>query len=95
MPERIDKTVQATQDIADLAAYYLREAGIAVALRFVDNAEQAFAHLAPMPRMGALLQFKHPPYAGIRRWHIEGFPKLLIHTARDITTIFPDPADAP
>jgi toxin ParE1/3/4 len=78
MAERIDKTVLATQDIEELAAYYLAEAGIAVALRFVDQAEHCFMHLAQMPRMGALVGFHHPDHADIRRWHIQGFPRLLI-----------------
>jgi plasmid stabilization system protein ParE len=79
MPEpRIEKTVLATQDIEELAAYYQAEAGIAVALRFIDNAERAFEYLAQMPRMGAFLGFLHAPQAGIRRWHIKGFPRLLI-----------------
>jgi toxin ParE1/3/4 len=78
MPERIEKTALATQDIEQLAAYYLAEAGMSVALCFVDNAEIAFTQLAKMPRMGAFLGFQHPPYADIRRWHIQGFPRLLI-----------------
>jgi toxin ParE1/3/4 len=103
MLDRIDKTVQATQDITDLAAYYLREAGIAVAIRFVDNAELAFQRLVQMPKIGALLEFAQPAFAGIRRWHVHGFPKLLIlyrerdggiqiirllSAARDIDAIF-------
>jgi len=78
MAERIDKTVLATQDIEQLAAYYQAEAGIAIAIRFVDQAEHAFMHLALMPRMGALVGFQHPQHADIRRWHIQGFPRLLI-----------------
>jgi len=51
MPEpRIEKTLLATQDIEELAAYYQAEAGLAVALRFVDNTELAFLDLAQMPR---------------------------------------------
>jgi plasmid stabilization system protein ParE len=109
MSDAIDKTAQATQDLDDLAAYYLREAGLAVALRFVDNAEQAFAQIARMPKMGALLGFPHAPHAGIRRWHIKDFPRLLIlyqekpdgievirvvDTGRDINALF-DGADFP
>ena len=78
MGERIAKSPLATDDIERLAAYYLAEAGIAVALRFVDNAEHAFAQLANMPRMGALLGLNDTRYADIRRWHIQGFPRLLI-----------------
>jgi toxin ParE1/3/4 len=110
MPEeRIEKTVLATQDIEQLAAYYQVEAGIAVALRFVNNAEHAFVQLAQMPRMGAFLGFLRAPHAGIRRWHIKGFPRLLIlyrdmpdgievirvlDAGRDINALFDD-ADFP
>ena len=110
MPEeRIEKTVLATQDIEQLAAYYQAEAGIAVALRFVDNAEHAFVQLAQMPRMGAFLGFLRAPHAGIRRWHIKSFPRLLIlyrdlpngievvrvlDAGRDINALFDD-ADFP
>lgn len=105
MPERIDKTALATQDIEDLAAYYLTEAGISAALRFVDNAELAFAHLARMPRTGAFLGFQHAAHSDIRRWHIQDFPRLLIlyrvrsdcievvrvlDAGRDIQTLFDD-----
>jgi len=107
VPERIAKTSQADQDLYDLAVYYLREAGIVVAHRFLDHAEQAFTRLARMPRMGARLQFRKSEHAGIRRWHIEGFPKLIIlyrdvndgievirvlPAARDIEAILSDPA---
>jgi toxin ParE1/3/4 len=78
MAERIDKTSLATQDIEELTAYYLAEAGMAVALRFVDHAEHSFIHLAQMPKMGALVGFQLPQHADIRRWHIQGFPRLLI-----------------
>ena len=78
MAKVIDKTVLATQDIEELTAYYLAEAGMAVALRFVDQAEHAFIHLAQMPRMGQFVGFQHPKHADIRRWHIQGFPRLLI-----------------
>ena len=78
MPERIEKTALATRDIEDLAAYYLAEAGISVARRFIDYAELAFVDLARMPHMGALLGFERSPLTDIRRWHIHGFPRLLI-----------------
>ncbi len=78
MPRRIDKTALAEQDLDNLAVYYLREAGIVVTRRFLRNAEHAFTHLANMPQMGALVGFTKPEQAGIRRWHIQGFPRLLI-----------------
>lgn len=78
MAERIEKTALATRDIEELAAYYLAEAGISVARRFLDHAELALSRLAQTPRMGALLGLPRPPHCDIRRWHIQGFPRLLI-----------------
>jgi len=78
MPKRIHKTTLATTDIASLARYFLADAGLEVALRFVDQAELAFGQLATMPEIGAHLGFRQPRYADIRRWHIDGFPRLII-----------------
>jgi toxin ParE1/3/4 len=104
MPDRIAKTALATRDIDELVNYYRTEAGPTVALRFINNAERAFAHLAEMPRMGARLGFDQSPFPDIRRWHIEGFTALLIlyravadgieiirvlHSSRDIAALFP------
>jgi toxin ParE1/3/4 len=106
MLERIEKTALATRDVEGLVDYYLAEAGISVARHFIDNAEVAFAHLARMPLMGAHLGFHHPPFADIRRWHIQGFPRLLIlyralpdgielvrvlDASRDLHALFDDP----
>ena len=67
----IHKTGLATVDIEAQADYYLQQAGQAVALRFVDNAERAFEQLVAMPRMGPLLGLDELPYEDIRRWHID------------------------
>jgi toxin ParE1/3/4 len=74
----IHKTGLATADINQLADYYLHEAGLEIALRFVDNAERAFQQLVDMPKIGALLGLDELPYEDIRRWHIDGFDRLII-----------------
>lgn len=101
----VHKTGLATTDIEEQADYLLERAGLAVALRFVDNAERAFDQLLAAPRMGALLGLDELPYEDLRRWHIDGFDRLMIlyretadgievvrllHTARDIPTFFRD-----
>jgi toxin ParE1/3/4 len=101
----IHKTGLATVDVNDLADYYRKEAGHTVAMRFVDNAERAFNQLASMPSIGALLGLDELPYEDIRRWHIEGFDRLIIlyretadgieivrvlHTSRDIAALIRD-----
>ena len=105
-PERtIHKTGLATTDINDLADYFRDQAGVAVALRFVDNAEHAFDQLLATPGIGALLGLDELPYEDIRRWHINGFDHLIVlyramadgieivrvlHTARDIPALLRD-----
>lgn len=76
--DRISRLPLAEKDIADLAEYYLAEAGLAVALRFAGNAEAAIQALAAHPRIGATLGLVTGPERDIRRWHIEGFPRLLV-----------------
>jgi toxin ParE1/3/4 len=74
----IHKTGLATDDIREQADYYRQKAGLTAALRFVDNAELAFEQLVQMPKIGALLGLDELPYEDIRRWHIEGFDRLII-----------------
>lgn len=98
----VHKSSLATSDINDLTDYYRKQAGLPVAMRFVDNAERAFEQLRAMPRIGAILGLDELPYEDLRRWHIHGFPRLLIvyretsdgvevirvlHGARDIPSV--------
>lgn len=98
----IHKTGLATADLEDLVDYFRREAGPAVALRFIDNAERAFDQVLALPGIGVLLGLDELPYEDIRRWHIDGFERLLVlyrpvedgievvrvlHAARDIPAL--------
>lgn len=79
MPDkRLRKSPLAKKEIASLARYYLAEAGLSVAERFAVNAERAFAQLAAMPEIGTRVGFRQPSYADVRRWHIDGFPRLVV-----------------
>lgn len=78
MTERISRSPLAEKDIADLADYYRVEAGLAVALRFATNAEAAMRAVAAYPKMGATLGLAMGSERDVRRWHIEGFPRLMI-----------------
>jgi len=101
----IHKTGLATDDINELADYYLRKAGHTVAIRFIDNAGHAFNQALAMPRIGAVLGLDELPYEDIRRWHIDGFAQLIIlyrevadgievirvlNTSRDIAAVMRD-----
>jgi toxin ParE1/3/4 len=105
MTDRISRSPLAEKDIADLAEYYRVEAGLATALRFVVNAEAAMEALAAYPKIGAPLGLVTGPERDVRRWHIEGFPRLMIlyrptqtgihiirviDAARDIDDLFQD-----
>ncbi len=101
------RSPQAATDIANIAEYLRREAGLQVALHFVASVETAFSTIAHMPRIGALLGFHDEIFRDIRRWHIDGFPNHLVlyrpadsgvavvrvlHTARDIDALFGRPS---
>lgn len=94
----------AKKDIADLAHYYRVEAGLTVAKRFAENIRAAMKAIASYPQMGAVLGLTGRE-RDIRRWHIEGFPRLLIlyrptktgvaiirvlDAGRDIADLFPE-----
>jgi toxin ParE1/3/4 len=74
----IHKTGLATADINELADYYYENAGLTIALRFIDNAERAFNELLVRPGLGALLGLDELPYEDIRRWQIHGFGQLIV-----------------
>jgi toxin ParE1/3/4 len=78
MTDRISRSPLAEKDIADLAEYYRIEAGLAVALRFVANAEAATLAIAAYPKIGAALGLTSDPDLDVRRWHIEGFPRVMV-----------------
>lgn len=98
----IHQTGLAATDLEELADHFLRHAGHAVALRFIDRAERAFNQLVATPGIGAPLGLDELPYEDIRRWHIGGFDRLMIlyrptadgievirvlHTARDLPAV--------
>jgi toxin ParE1/3/4 len=79
------------------------DAGTDTALRFVAMARKSFGMLADTPGIGAPVQNRNPRLSGLRKWHVEGFPKLLIfyvpqasgihvlhivHAARDWWSLF-------
>jgi toxin ParE1/3/4 len=74
----IHKTGLASADIEELADFYFANAGLTVAIRFIDNAERAFNELLARPGLGALLGLDELPYEDIRRWQIQGFSQLII-----------------
>ena len=74
---------RASQDIDDALAYYLTEAGEAVALRFIDAVEAALRHLSAHPSSGSLRFAYELDLPGLRAWPLHRFPWLVFYSETD------------
>ena len=97
----------AASDVEQAVDWYRREAGGAVAARFVDAIESAFARIAHDPAAGSTRYAQELDLRGLRTWQVQGFPHLVfyveapahvdvwrvLHEARDLpATIGQEPA---
>lgn len=74
----------AIQDIEDALAYYLSQASERIALRFVDELERAYAHLARFPESGSSRYAYELRLAGLHAWPMHTCPYVIFHiTAGD------------
>jgi len=64
-------------DLYDLAEYISRD-DLDAAIRFLDAVEETFRFLAESSDVGNPCHFRRPTLAGMKRWHVRGFPKHLI-----------------
>ena len=71
----IERSSEAVLDMAAHVLYLNREAGPAVALRFVDAVEQALKRLEEFPEIGRIRHFRQP---GLRSWMVPGFRRWLL-----------------
>jgi toxin ParE1/3/4 len=100
---KITKRPTAKNDLTAAATYLGENAGVRVALRFLEAAEAAFETLAFMPRIGVVRDYNNPNFAGMRMWPLPRFRKYLIfyvvtvkeieiirvlHGSQDIESIF-------
>jgi len=99
---RVERRPEALEDLAALSDYLDHEAGLEVAIRFLEAADAAFVRLSEMPQLGATREFSIQRLEGFRMWPIPDFPNHLIfyrptvagieivrvlHAARDIPEI--------
>jgi toxin ParE1/3/4 len=68
----------ARRDLDRHSDYLLAEAGAAAADRFVSAARQSFDAIAENPGIGPPLTSANPRLAGMRKWRVKGFPRILI-----------------
>ncbi|MBI3468450.1 MAG: type II toxin-antitoxin system RelE/ParE family toxin [Planctomycetes bacterium] len=86
MTREVIKYPAVLDDLYGQAAYISGDSPEA-ATRFLNAAEQTFEHLASMPDLGAVQNFKSPAFAGVRVWPIKGFPNHLIFYRGTATSI--------
>jgi toxin ParE1/3/4 len=105
--KHVTRKPEVWRDLVELADY-LAEQNPELADRFIDAAEATFHYLVESPDVGNPCHFESPEAAGIRRWHVKGFPNHLIfyrpigdgidvvrvlHAARDIESLFDNRSD--
>jgi toxin ParE1/3/4 len=88
----------AQQDIEATVAHYLEQGGEALALRFIEAVESAFARIGRYPGVGSPRYAYELGIEGLRAWPLRHFPYLvfyreeanqldvwrLLHAGRDI-----------
>ena len=68
----------AHRDLDDCIVWLRGEADPATATRFAMAAIQTFQKLSETPHLGPAISSANPHLAGIRKWRVQGFPKMLI-----------------
>jgi toxin ParE1/3/4 len=75
---------QARDDIDAGGEYYLAQAGIKVATRFLESVDRAFARLGEHPFIGARMSVLDPGLSGLRCWPVPDFERhLVLYIASD------------
>ena len=69
----------AQQDVDEAIAYYLQEAGQAVALGLVDSLEEALDHIAKHPKTGSPRYAVELDLPGLRMWPLNRYPYLVFY----------------
>ena len=96
---------RAARDIDEAVAYYRREAGDAMAGRFIDALERALGRISRNPHAGALRFAFDLDMPGLRHLGLTRFPFAVfyvespveidvwrvLHTRRDLPTALADP----
>lgn len=68
----------ARRDLDAQADWFGTEADVDTARRFARSAAATFAKLAADPGLGSPIDIARPGLRGLRKWRVQGFPRLLI-----------------
>lgn len=98
----VAKRPQARIDLDDIAAHLTVNAGVDVALRFLEAVETVLEHIDAMPESGAPFECEDPRLSGIRHISVRGFRNhyvfyfvrpagidlvRVLHAKRDLSSI--------
>ena len=75
---KVHKRAAAKRDLVEHFVYLAENAGLSIAERFLVQVERSLSDLGRHPGMGVELELSRPELAGMRKWHVKGFPKYLI-----------------
>ncbi|MEW6444487.1 MAG: type II toxin-antitoxin system RelE/ParE family toxin [Pseudomonadota bacterium] len=73
---------QANRDVDEAVAYYLSEAGEAVALGFINALEKTYAHIGRHPATGSTRYAHELNLPGLRAWSLTRYPHLVFYVER-------------
>ena len=73
---------QAEEDLDSQLDYYVREAGLDVAMRYLGGIERAIHFLYLHPDAGSSKDFGNPALKGLRSWPVPGFEEIRIYYLR-------------
>lgn len=98
---------RAQRDVDEAFGHYLAEAGIAVAITFIDTIEEVLGRVAEHPASGSPRYGRELDLPGLRSWGIREFPYLVfyleretnidvwrvLHTAREVSAWLQEPGE--
>jgi len=70
---------QANRDVDEAVAYYLSEAGDAVAFGFIDALEKAYGHIGRHPATGSPRYAHELNLPGLRAWPLTRYPHIVFY----------------
>lgn len=90
---------RADNDADDAFDFYLIEAGVEIAIEFIDDLERAFHHISRHPLAGSTRYGEELMISGIRYWPMKRFPYPIFYVEKErhieIARVLHTSVDAP